>query len=44
MSRLTRSTGVKVLILTTYDLDEYVFEALRAGASGSCSKTPRPTR
>lgn len=25
---------VKVLILTTFDLDEYVFEALRAGASG----------
>ena len=24
----------KVLILTTFDLDEYVFEALRAGASG----------
>jgi DNA-binding NarL/FixJ family response regulator len=28
-----RST-TKVLILTTFDLDEYVFEALRAGASG----------
>jgi DNA-binding NarL/FixJ family response regulator len=26
--------GVRVLILTTYDLDEYVLEALRAGASG----------
>jgi DNA-binding NarL/FixJ family response regulator len=26
--------GVHVLILTTFDLDEYVFEALRAGASG----------
>ena len=25
---------VKVLVLTTFDLDEYVFEALRAGASG----------
>ena len=25
---------VRVLILTTFDLDEYVFEALRAGASG----------
>src|ERR671923_692498 len=25
---------VKVVILTTFDLDEYVFEALRAGASG----------
>ena len=30
-------------MLTTFDLDEYVFEALRAGASGSCSRTPRPT-
>ncbi|MEU2792195.1 response regulator transcription factor [Streptomyces sp. NPDC007100] len=27
-------TGVKVLVLTTFDLDEYVYEALRAGASG----------
>jgi DNA-binding NarL/FixJ family response regulator len=26
--------SVKVLILTTFDLDEYVYEALRAGASG----------
>jgi DNA-binding NarL/FixJ family response regulator len=26
--------GVKVVILTTFDLDEYVYEALRAGASG----------
>ncbi len=26
--------GTRVLILTTYDLDEYVYEALRAGASG----------
>ncbi|AKH85314.1 LuxR family transcriptional regulator [Streptomyces sp. CNQ-509] len=26
--------GTKVLILTTYHLDEYVYEALRAGASG----------
>jgi DNA-binding NarL/FixJ family response regulator len=29
-------TSEKVLILTTFDLDEYVYEALRAGASGSC--------
>ena len=26
--------NIKVLILTTFELDEYVFEALRAGASG----------
>ena len=28
------TSGVRVLILTTFDLDEYVFAALRAGASG----------
>jgi DNA-binding NarL/FixJ family response regulator len=28
------ATQVRVLILTTFDQDEYVFEALRAGASG----------
>ena len=27
-------TSVKVLMLTTFDLDEYVYDALRAGASG----------
>jgi DNA-binding NarL/FixJ family response regulator len=27
-------TGPRVIILTTFDLDEYVYEALRAGASG----------
>ena len=33
--RLTSaSPASKVVILTTYDLDEYVFDALRAGASG----------
>ena len=26
--------GARVLILTTFDLDEYVYDALRAGASG----------
>jgi DNA-binding NarL/FixJ family response regulator len=40
--RLTGSTAVKVLILTTYDLDEYVFEALRAGASGFLLKDSPP--
>ncbi|WP_441247198.1 response regulator [Kitasatospora sp. McL0602] len=29
-----RDATVKVLVLTTFDLDEYVYEALRAGASG----------
>jgi DNA-binding NarL/FixJ family response regulator len=29
-----RSQHARVLILTTFDLDEYVFDALRAGASG----------
>ncbi|MET9733442.1 response regulator transcription factor [Streptomyces sp. NPDC006458] len=34
-SRVTEeTTGTKVLVLTTFDLDEYVYEALRAGASG----------
>ena len=28
------SSGAKVLVVTTFDLDEYVYEALRAGASG----------
>ncbi|MCX5049854.1 MULTISPECIES: response regulator [unclassified Streptomyces] len=33
--RITGATPhIKVLVLTTFDLDEYVYEALRAGASG----------
>ncbi|HEU5486986.1 MAG TPA: response regulator transcription factor [Microlunatus sp.] len=32
----------KVLVLTTFDLDEYVIEALRAGASGFLLKTTPP--
>ncbi|MGV9307500.1 MULTISPECIES: response regulator [unclassified Nonomuraea] len=32
--RLMAAGDAKVLILTTFDLDDYVYEALRAGASG----------
>ena len=32
--RITTTNETKVVILTTFDLDEYVFEGLRAGASG----------
>jgi DNA-binding NarL/FixJ family response regulator len=34
--------GVRVLILTTFGLDEYVYEALRAGASGFMLKDSPP--
>src|SRR6476469_885885 len=34
--------GVKVLVLTTFELDEYVFQALRAGASGFLGKGVGP--
>jgi DNA-binding NarL/FixJ family response regulator len=40
--RITRSTDVRALILTTFDLDEYVFAALRAGASGFLLKDTLP--
>jgi DNA-binding NarL/FixJ family response regulator len=32
----------KVLVLTTFDLDEYVYQAVRAGASGFLLKDVRP--
>ncbi len=35
-------TGVRVIILTTFEADEYVFEALRAGASGFLVKDTEP--
>jgi DNA-binding NarL/FixJ family response regulator len=34
--------GVHIIILTTFDLDEYVFEALRVGASGFLVKDTEP--
>jgi DNA-binding NarL/FixJ family response regulator len=34
--------GTRVLILTTFDLDEYVYDALRAGASGFLLKDTPP--
>jgi DNA-binding NarL/FixJ family response regulator len=36
--------ATRVVILTTYDLDEYVFDALRAGASGFLLKDSPPDR
>jgi DNA-binding NarL/FixJ family response regulator len=40
--QITRETEVRALILTTFDLDEYVFAALRAGASGFLLKDTLP--
>jgi DNA-binding NarL/FixJ family response regulator len=37
-----RLAGVHVVILTTFELDEYVFEALRPGASGFLVKDTEP--
>jgi DNA-binding NarL/FixJ family response regulator len=38
----TQLAATRVLVLTTFDLDEYVYGALRAGASGFLLKETRP--
>jgi DNA-binding NarL/FixJ family response regulator len=35
-------TGVRVLVLTTFEIDEYVFAALRSGAAGFLGKSAEP--
>jgi DNA-binding NarL/FixJ family response regulator len=39
---ITGAGGPRVLVLTTYDLDEYVYDALQAGASGFLLKDTPP--
>jgi DNA-binding NarL/FixJ family response regulator len=39
---LDRDPGAKVIVLTTFDLDDYVYEAIRAGASGFLLKSAPP--
>jgi DNA-binding NarL/FixJ family response regulator len=39
---LAEDKGARILILTTFDLDEYVYEALSAGASGFVLKDDSP--
>jgi DNA-binding NarL/FixJ family response regulator len=40
--RIARAGTTRVVILTTFDLDEYVYDALRAGASGFLLKDSKP--
>jgi DNA-binding NarL/FixJ family response regulator len=42
--RITARTQTRVVILTTFDLDEYVYDALRAGASGFLLKDAPPAQ
>jgi DNA-binding NarL/FixJ family response regulator len=37
-------SDARVIVLTTYDLDEYVYDAIRAGASGFLLKDVQPTQ
>ena len=39
---VARAAGTRVLVLTTFGLDEYVYDALRAGASGFMLKDAPP--
>jgi DNA-binding NarL/FixJ family response regulator len=41
---VAREVRTRVLVLTTYDLDEYVYGALQAGASGFLLKATPPDR
>jgi DNA-binding NarL/FixJ family response regulator len=38
----TSQGSPRVLVLTTFDLDEYVLAAIRAGRAASCSRTRLP--
>ena len=40
--RIVAANAGRVIVLTTFDLDEYVYAALRAGASGFLLKDARP--
>jgi DNA-binding NarL/FixJ family response regulator len=40
--RLVEKSDAKVVVLTTFDLDEHLFAAIRAGASGFLLKASRP--
>ena len=41
---ITAGSPARVLVLTTYDLDEYVYDALQAGASGFLLKDTPPAQ